>query len=331
MEASHRDNATWVGGGLKNTINFSMTEHLPHSLQVTYYAIGIPVSVLLIVTNAILMAAIAKAGTMGAKLNMVVCNMAVADLLLGVTLLVNIGLLQEHPELADQHHTSLCTFIGLLEILPLMASLLFLSLVHLDRFLAVCVPTMYPDMWCERRVAIFCAGIWIFTCMFGTIAYAFMPEKDPIVCDILALPRSYLLLTCIFHIFPTTIVNIILFIKINHVLKVHQRKIQVTNTLTYTNLVDDTQLAKLYFFLVIMCFVAWTPFLICVFIWFSSVSVTNIPIAARVTFLVGHLAGIKIVVYVCESTSYRSAVKKRFSCKQAQSSMHTIRGSSGVQ
>ena len=277
-----------------------------------------------------LIAAIGRCCSLAEKLNYIACNVAFCDLLLGITLIVNIGLIQEHPVLAEIHPNA-CTIIGLLELLPVVTCLIFLTLVDTDRFLAVCVPTVYPDLWTTKRVSGTCIGIWVFSIVLSAVAFAFKTEPDVVICDVLALPRGFLLLSTLVHIVPCSIINTVLYLKIKHMLKVHQRKIQVTNTLTYTNLVDDTQLARLFYMLVVISLVAWAPFVISIILWFCDLDLSALPPAVRICFLLGHLAGLKLFVYVAESTTYRMAIKKLFKPPQRQESSHNIRGSSGVQ
>ncbi len=101
---------------------------LSTSLVIAQYVVGIPLGLLLLAANTVLLIMFSCPPQGGAdclKLRIIVANMAAADLLLGVITVVTAAISGIQPVTVAE----VFSLIGLLQLLPMGTSLLFLMLV----------------------------------------------------------------------------------------------------------------------------------------------------------------------------------------------------------
>ena len=145
-------------------------------------AIGIPIVVLSVLGNLLTIAAVFKSRTLRYhNAVLLTTSLAFCDLSFSVLCCpVNfITTLTEKKEL----NTTLCRINGFLGVLFCLTSLLTLSIVSFDRYVAVVTPFRYRIWMTYKRIKIIIASKWIFAAVIASVPlsgwgnYTFYPQK----------------------------------------------------------------------------------------------------------------------------------------------------------
>lgn len=290
---------------------------LPTSYHVVLYAVGAPCGVAAAVGNTLLIIAIIRFAKLQTQTNVVVANLAVADMMGGILLLVHIGILHRYDIMGEDYPYA-CYLWASLQLMPMSAGFLHLGLVSVDRLVAVTRAVHYDDEMSARRMKLYAVCLWGYIIMATVIAYAFMDHDDPTfsICDMLILPKGYVMLILFGHVIPCCLIIIGIFLWLKYTLSVHQRKIQVTNTLTYNILLADYTSAKLFFTTFVVTIALWLMFVVTNVVWFAGVETSALYLVIRITYLVGSLSHNKYLVYVILDVDFKKAIVKAVSCSK---------------
>ena len=290
---------------------------LPTSYYVVLYAFGAPISVAAAVGNTLLVIAIIRFAKLRTKTNVVVANLGVADMLGGLILLTHIAILHKMEDMGEESPYA-CHLWAALQLLPMMAGFLHLALVSIDRLVAVTRAVDYDDSMSASRMKVYASCLWIYIVLITALSYAFMDHDNPqySICDLLILDRVYVMIILFGHVVPCCLINLGIFAWLRHTLKVHQCKIQVTNTMTYNKLVADYSTAKLFFTTFVVTTILWLPFLVVVIVWFAGVDTQAVFLAVRLLHLLGCLSHNKYIIYAMLDVDFKKAIKKAVSCSR---------------
>ena len=202
------------------------------------------------------------------------------------------------------------------QMLPIYASFFHVMFITADRYIAVAFPSKYADTQLLRGVRIGYSLTWLYLCLLAVLALPFSeaqwtPHSD--VCQPgIRLPAGYFILVVAGHILPCAVISVALFVRIRYILRVHQCQIQVTNTITYDNLLKDTHAAKVCFMAFVLTTFAWTPFVVCQLLRVGGVRQEALHIANSVSFLFGQVGYLKFVLYFTKDAGVGAGLKNLF-------------------
>ena len=200
--------------------------------------------------------------------------------------------------------------------LPIYASFFHVMFITADRFIAVAFPSKYSDTRLLRGVRIGYSVTWLYLCTLVVLVIPFADDQWSSHGDFcqpgIRLPAGYFILVVAGNILPCAIVSIVLFVRMRYILRVHQCQIQVTNTITYDNMLKDTNAAKVCFMAFVLTSVAWLPFVLCQLLRISGFREEALHVASSVSFLFGQLGYLKFVVYFTKNADVGAGLKKLF-------------------
>ncbi|ELU01269.1 hypothetical protein CAPTEDRAFT_202513 [Capitella teleta] len=301
------DNLTH-NGSLSDTTSF------PQPLQIIYLCFGIPLGVVICLGNVILLTVIVdKKGPLRTSTRTLLGSLVISDILTGFLLILNASFLSLQ-ETIREFYRARCMLWGLVLTLPTLCSFMHLSVISLERRHAVTAPA-HPIG--RRKAILYCIGIWSYCgviCVLGML-FLFGDGLRNVVgfCDVLSLPGFYLLVLAL-HIILAVVIETYAAVNVRNTLLLHQRKIQVTNTITYNNLMEDTKVAWVFFSAFALQLGPTVPFAILLAVLSAGVYVPATFIIARLCYLFAQIPGLKFVLYLRMNKELHKATVKRLGC-----------------
>ena len=202
------------------------------------------------------------------------------------------------------------------QMLPIYASFFHVMFITADRYISVAFPSKYADTTLLRGVRVGYSLTWIYLCLLVLLVIPFSDDPWSPHVDFcqpgVRLPAGYFVLVLAGNILPCAVVSVALFVRMRVILRVHQCQIQVTNTITYDNLLRDTYAAKVCFMAFLLTSFSWLPFVVCQLLRFGGVRLETLHDAINVSFLVGQLAYLKFVLYFTKNADVGVGLKKLF-------------------
>ena len=320
--ASGSDNPSVEGDLSKST----------HILDITIRALGIPLGLTVLVGNILFIIVIAKAKQPKCFHNTLVIHLAVSDLIAGLTLLINLISewfyrdfyngedLLEGDETSLVHHI-LCRAWGSFQFLPIYHAFLLLCIINLDRLIAVTYPATYASNHKTRVAQWLPILVWLYSTLICALALSarYGTREHHITddwCGMLSLPPLYVTMTSLIHVPLATLIGLGTYLQIRRILRIHQRKIQVTNTMTYDNLVRDTAIARTDFCVAITAFIVWAPFMTSLLLWYSSYDRYTMVCVIKGTLLLGYLSSLRFIAFIVGSCHYKESFFSLLHCRK---------------
>ena len=237
----------------------SETEEPLRALVILHYALTIPLSLVIIIGNALLWFVLSRSHSL--RPHSIVVSLAIADVLVGFTVLTNECL---HPllERLNDDLAWICSLWTALQFLPIIAMFCLMSLLSLDRYFAV-TSTTYADGCIANHTRLLVCVSWLYSTAVVCVIIAmtswnsddssvyFLSSTNSTVCALFIVLATHVTALCG--------VSCYVYVRILQTIRVHQNRIQVTNTMTYENLVSETDLAKTYFFIITITVLVWVP------------------------------------------------------------------------
>ena len=312
-----------TGGAYNGT---SEGDVFPHALEIVYFCVGLPLGVIICLGNFILLSVVLpKKGPLRDSTRMLLAGLSVCDVVAGALFIVHVVLLPFQEDLRGASREG-CLFWALLLTVPVMASFLHLTVICGERNHFVCQPAAVVS---RKKAILICACLWSYCLVLGLVGMFFSlcwkdenenenEEEDAgrwKLCDVVTLPGYYLLILAL-HVLATLLINVYFAVSIRGMLRLHQRKIQVTNTITYNNLVEDIRVAWLFFLAYSLQLFPWLPFTVMLAILAAGVNTPSAFIIARVCYLCAQIPGLKFMMYFWRNKEIMCAVRKRLGCSK---------------
>ena len=233
--------------------------------KVLHYTLTVPLALLVVVGNILLWFVLNRSNSL--RPHQLMTHLALADAAVGLALLVN-ECLQPLFEQLSHDLTWICNAWAVLQFLPLMAVFILMALLSFDRHCAVTRPAEYADLWVAKRTRALTCFTWIYSalvvCLMLVVTQSYTDDSGAVfflnVCNGPTYVHT-LLLALGAHVLFVLVATSYLYVRILQVVRLHQNRIQVTNTMTYDNLVKDSNLAKVYFLITMVTAVLWLPFI----------------------------------------------------------------------
>lgn len=208
---------------------------------------------------------------------------------------------------------SLCHLWGALHLSLIVLDCLHIAFVSLDHNHGV---TSVGCSTPTHRIGLAVLLGWLYTVLLIllTLAFDHLPSTQPCGggCDILDLNRYYVL-TLLIHVIVGAFCSLFVVANVRRTLDLHQRQIQVTNTITYKNLLFEMRMAQLSLLANAILVVAWIPLTVAEVMVHAGV--TAEVAAVRLTFLVGNASYLKAILYVAADREIRKDFTRVASCK----------------
>jgi hypothetical protein len=304
---------------MANLTNASF-DALPRGLHITYLAVGLPLGAVVCLGNVILMAVIADPkGPLKIATRTMLCSLVFCDVVAGAVLMLHSGFIGFDDGVRD-YCAEGCLMWGIMLTLPVYCAFVHLSVICLERRHAVMDPA---NAISGGRATLYCAGVWAYCVVLCVAGMLFIFLEDSTAwsrCDVVTLPPFYLLILGI-HLVVVSGVVVGAAINIRSTLRLHQRKIQVTNTITYSNLVEDTQVAWVFVCAFVVQLLPCLPFIVALATVAAGMRTEAAVVVARVCYIVAQLSGLKFLLYMKMSKDIRKACVQRLSCSSNQPHM----------
>lgn len=207
---------------------------------------------------------------------------------------------------------SLCHLWGALQLTLIVLDSLHIVFVSLDHSYAV------TSVGCSiqtHRIGLAVLFGWLYALLITllTLAFDHLTSTQPCRggCDILDLNRYYGL-TLLIHVIAGALCCAIVVANVRRTLNLHQRQIQVTNTITYKNLLFEMRMAQLNLLANAVLVLAWIPLTVAEVT--THAGVTSKVDAVRLTFLVGNVSYLKAILYVAADREIRRDFARVASC-----------------
>uniref|UniRef100_A0A3Q3IDV0 G-protein coupled receptors family 1 profile domain-containing protein n=1 Tax=Monopterus albus TaxID=43700 RepID=A0A3Q3IDV0_MONAL len=146
-------------------LNTSCKKHIrPHMETMLMYIVLSSVSLLTVSLNLLVIISISHFRQLHTPTNLLLLSLAVADFLVGL-LVMPFQILLTEPcwFLGDL----VCVLFYLLPCITLLASILNMVLISVDRYVAICDPLRYPTKITQKRVQIFVVLCWIYAVFYS--------------------------------------------------------------------------------------------------------------------------------------------------------------------
>ncbi|XP_022256086.1 alpha-1A adrenergic receptor-like [Limulus polyphemus] len=144
--------------------------------------------------------------------NYFIVNLALADLLLGLTVLPFSASL----ELLKQWHfgEEFCTVWAATDVLCCTASIVSLCVISTERYIGVTQPLTYSSIVTRRRAIVACFAVWALSLSISVgplLGWREPPPSDPVICEVNK-DKDYVLFSVVFSFYiPLTIILILYF------------------------------------------------------------------------------------------------------------------------
>lgn len=298
--------------------NLSGVPHWEYQLPlaVAFYAVGIPLGIICVTGNVVFLVVLRLSHHDPEKayqplLAALVGSLGASDALGGAALAVMGGVGPNYH--ATYHTLYFCHLGAVFQALPILSGFLHLGVIMLERYIQICRATINLQM---SHVTAVVALLWAYVLLLGFASYAFSSGRGgtatgSVPCDFLVIPASYWSTVNLAHCALGLAVCSMCQFKIRTTVKMHQRKIQVSNTMAYTKMVEDASKARPFYLVCLATVALWCPFLICQAVNFSRGQNQEAgPTVTRALFLVGHLACLKFALCLAQCSNLRGSFKK---------------------
>lgn len=291
----------------------------PKALQIIYFCIGIPLGAVICLGNVVLLTVIArKKGPLRDSTRNMMSSLVFCDLTAGCLLIIHISFVSFQEEIRNSSQAG-CLAWGLVLAMPMTCSLLHLCIICLERKRAVSEPATIIS---HRQSFLICIGLWTYSSVLCLIGMFFLLDEEYTghdiwrFCDILPLPGYYLLILAL-HVLFTVLLQVYFAINIRNTLQLHQRKIQVTNTITYSNLIEDIKLGWIFFKTYAFQLVFILPLCIMLVIIYAGVHAPASLIIARICYLIAQIPALKFILFFKMNKDIYKATMKKLGCSKS--------------
>ena len=219
--------------------------------------------------NFLVILAVIKFRKLRTSLNMFVASLAVSDMLVAFpTIPLYVTYYVKGEVLRNFKYLCLTRYAFV--VASMSGSIISLTFVSFDRYVAVLHPMHYPSIMTKRRVQLMLFGIWSYGAIFSLIPYAGVNVwRQDIPCQFFhVLPKWYTFFTVPFVMAVCLILSTSMYLVVFRVAKKHQKRMRMVNVNSARKrqskrrqVEKDTRTAKVMAFVLMLFVVFWLPFL----------------------------------------------------------------------
>ncbi|KAK7473417.1 hypothetical protein BaRGS_00035344 [Batillaria attramentaria] len=285
---------------------------LPPSAEITIYVI---VLTAIIVTNTLTIVAVATRSKLRTIPNMYVSSLAVADLLIGVSLIGQIfTAVPETAEFLSRSEWACLVRTSIIYILVALSTLSML-LIAFDRFLCIQFPLRYNNIMTKQRAAAIIAASWVVAVAYGTVPMYTSNYDVHIGCEPTHIfPAWYMIGANPLLFFVVSVASFVLYVYIMKAVVRQRRLIQaqeiaagVANKVEVRQRRKNYGAAKMLFLVFGLFFLCWSP-LVIVGVLEYTVHVSHVWLTVCGAIVICHSA-MNFAVYAAMNKDFKIAFK----------------------
>ena len=289
-----------------NSSGGKVNEPRPTSIIIINCALNAPLMLISIIGNTLVLAAILRTPSLRSPSILLLCSLAVSDLI--------VGFFVQPLYITSKVTTSLLVY----QALSIMAasgtgvSLLMMTAISLDRFLALHYHMRYPNLMTTHRAVYTSAALWFFSFLLSLFTFWNM--------NVYYVAAAISIVICL-------VLSTVCYIRIyrivrHHQLQIHvqQQAVQTLNAENSQNMLRSTKSAKNTFIYYLVMIICYTPlFLSMLILFISPYQWTNLWILADTVAFMN--SSINPFLYCWRLRELRTAVvktAKQMLCKQTE-------------
>ncbi len=231
--------------------------------NITLYSLGSLICIFNFSLNIILIGVIIKKKCYKKQIYVTLLSWLAADLLQGLLLFLH--LITANLDWIANNKPYLCLFWNGMLFFPLWVSFAHAVICAVDRFFIVPYSNKYENHLSWFRVKIYIGLSWAYAVMWTFFASNWKSKgANYRLCTLTYANTIFACLFVLLHELPTSVISVYLYIKVYMHFHRHERQVHVTHTLTHDELVSNTNLAKLLFYVTALTILTWIPFSIVV-------------------------------------------------------------------
>ena len=277
--------------------------------------------------NLLVVIAVIKFRKLRTSLNMFVASLAVSDMLVGFP---TIPVYVIYYSIGDvlKNFKYLCLFRYLLVVLSMSGSIISLTFMSFDRYVAIVHPLHYPTMMTKRRVRFLLLGMWTYGVVFSILPSAGVNVwQRGMACEFFhVLPKWYTFFTVPFIMATCLFLSLVTYVVVFRVAKKHQarmKRLNVNSARKQENnprqMQKDTRNAKVMAFVLLLFVIFWFPFLATSLLKFLPFSQDVFEIAKNFALTLAMTNSMcNPVVYCWLKEDFRRAFKMLLCCRGEQ-------------
>ncbi len=285
--------------------------------DITLYSVGTIIFICNLTTNVLFIAAVIKRSWHKRKIYVVILSWTGADLLLGLSLFIQIA--TAHIEWIANDVLYPCLFWNGIQLYPVWVGCAHMVICAVDRFIIVLYPNKYENRVSWTRLRMYLLLSWAYALLWTAIVFLwYNSDMESGWCNLNILSSVYIFLFVMLHYIPACVACLFLYVKVFMHFRRHERQVHVTHTLTQDELVINTKLAQLLLLASILFPISWLPFCIVSFARASPLPVTSDwHVALLYTFLIGNIGSVvKMPLFATKNSEFRSGLKKVLGIKK---------------
>ena len=219
--------------------------------------------------NLLVVLAVIKFRKLRTSLNMFVASLAVSDMLVAFPTIPLYVIYYVKGDVL-RNFKYLCLTRYAFVVASMSGSIISLTFVSFDRYVAVLHPMHYPSIMTKRRVQLMLFGIWSYCVTFSVMPYAGVNIwQQNVPCEYFRiLPKWYTFFTVPFVMAVCLILSVGMYLVVFRVAKKHQERMRLVNVNSARKrkskrrqVEKDTRTAKVMAFVLLLFVVFWFPFL----------------------------------------------------------------------
>ncbi|XP_011667176.2 tyramine receptor 1-like [Strongylocentrotus purpuratus] len=310
---------------------------LAQSQIIGFFVFDIVIAVVILIGNTLVILSVARTPSLRSQNNIFLASLAVVDFLLAIIcipldIIAGLGFM---PDVSPWACLSLSAVIATMVFL----TILHITVVAFDRFLAITSPFTYQQTMTNGRVACFIAGVWLITLVISSSAFAWnnVHEFDDTACDLLFIQdKSYRLLTVLLIMcVPLTLMSYWYF-RIYRVARSHRRRIaaleRVLETKAFarakygTTLKKDLKAAVTIMFVFGLFVIGWLPasFMTIIDVIVPDVHRDEVYIYELICFKIAFSnSAMNPMIYAARNMDFRRAFARQLGLSQKKSTSRT--------
>ena len=303
------------------------TTRVKYTCDLVNAAILILVMPVILAGNILVVLAVMRFKKLRTSMNLFIASLAVADILVGcpsiplyVLFFVKGNVYNKYKYLCLSRFSSV--------VASMSGSIISLTFVSLDRYIAVIHPLHYPILMTKRRVKFMLLGIWTYDVVCSSLPLIGVNVwKEDMPClFFVVLPQPYTMFTVPFVLAICLILSIGMYIAVFRVAKQHKVRMKRVNinsarrqAVHKPRMEKETRTAKVMAFVLLLFIVFWFPFLLTSVMKFLPISEEMIEIVKTfcVTLAMTNSA-MNPIIYCWLRQDFRKAFRIMICCNKSE-------------
>ena len=316
---------------LSDVVEYHITQ-VKFTCDIVNAAILLTVMPVILGGNFMVTIAVIRFRKLRTSMNMLIASLAIADILVGFPSIPLYVVYYIKGEVLNKFKY-LCLTRYASVVASMSGSIISLTFVSLDRYIAVIHPLKYPTLMTKRRVKFMLLGIWTYDIVFSVMPLLGVNvwRKGMPCLFFVVLPKPYTIFTVPFVLAVCLISSVSMYAAVFRVAKQHHLRMKKINVNSARKLDSnrrrmdrETRTAKIMAFVLLLFFIFWFPFLATSLLKYLPFSKEAFEIAKTfsVTLAMTNSA-VNPFIYCWLRRDFRKAFKIMICCNNAEQKQKT--------